>query len=115
MARIERLLEEADRQVRVAVIRVPSESLSKVLRCQLNCLYPLEIEYAATVDPVNDISPQKTNENAQVSLKENRSATSQLVFKDSSQSVERNINILAFSIVCMYITFQDLGTVWTLC
>ena len=36
-----------------------------VCEATLNCLYPLEIECTASVDPVdavNDVSPQKTNE-----------------------------------------------------
>ena len=67
--KIERLLEGADGQVRGAVIRVPSKSSSKTLRCPLNCLYPLEIECGAPVDPVDAIdndSPQKENEEAQL-------------------------------------------------
>ena len=70
IAKIERLLEGADGQVRGAVIRIPSKSSSKILRRPLNNLYPLEIECATSVDPVdavNDVSPQKTNEDAQLS------------------------------------------------
>ena len=70
IAKIERLLEGADGQIRGAVIRVPSKSSSKILRRPLNCLYPLEIECTTSVDPVdtvNDVSPQKTNEEAQQS------------------------------------------------
>ena len=52
------------------MIRVPSESSSKILRRPLSCLYPLEIESVASVDSVdevNDVSPQETNEDAQLS------------------------------------------------
>ena len=64
------MLEGADGQVRGAVIRVPSKSSSKILRRPRNCLYPLEIECTALVDPVdavNDVSPHKTNKEAQLS------------------------------------------------
>ena len=40
-----------------------------VCEATLNCLYPLEIECTASVDPVdavNDVSPQKTNEEPQL-------------------------------------------------
>ena len=70
IAKIERLLEGADGQVRGAVVRVPSKSSSKVLRHPLNCLYLLEVECAESVDPIdarNDVRPQKTNEEAQLS------------------------------------------------
>jgi len=62
LAKIERLLKGADGQVRGAVIRVASsKSSSKTLRRPLSCLYPLEIECTAPVDPVDaksDDSPQ---------------------------------------------------------
>jgi len=66
LAKIERLLEGVDGQVRGAVVRVPSKSLSKTLRRPLNCLYPLEVECGAPVDPVSD-SPQKAIEELQLS------------------------------------------------
>ena len=65
IAKIERLLEGADGQVRDAVIRVPSKSSSKTRRRPLNCMYPLEIECGAPVDPMDNDSPQKENEEAQ--------------------------------------------------
>ena len=43
LTRIERLLEGPDKQIRGAVIRIPSRSSSTILRRPLNCLYPLEI------------------------------------------------------------------------
>ena len=52
------------------MVRIPSKSSSKILRCPLNCLYLLEVECAASVDPigtVNDVNPQKSNEEAQLS------------------------------------------------
>ena len=66
MAKIKRLLEVLTGR---SGARVPSKFSSKILRCPLNCLYQLEIECAASVDPVdvvNDVSPQKTNEDVQL-------------------------------------------------
>ena len=65
IAKIERLLEGADGQVRGAEIRVSSKSSNKILRRPLNRLYPLEIDCAVSVDP--DDGPQKTNKEAQPS------------------------------------------------
>ena len=66
LAKIKKLLKGADGQVRGAVIRVASsKSSSKTLRCPLSCLYPLEVECTAPVDPVDaksDNNPQNEPE-----------------------------------------------------
>ena len=77
LAKIERLLKGADGQVRGAVIRVASsKSSSKTLRRPLSCLYPLEIECTAPVDPVDaksDDSPQNELKQSGDVNKESRS------------------------------------------
>ena len=44
LAKIEKLLEGPDKQIRGAVIRIPLRSSSIIPRRPLNCLYPLEIK-----------------------------------------------------------------------
>ena len=52
IAKIKRLLEGADGQVRGPVVRISCKSSSKILRCSLNCL-EVEITYMPTL--LNDM------------------------------------------------------------
>ena len=62
LAKIESLLKEADQQVRGATVQVSSKrSKTRVPRCPLKCLYPLEIDCEVKANQDKDVTSHNDN------------------------------------------------------